>query len=156
MTQKWLKDRYSYCPNSGLFTNKKNGKILGSLSKNGYIRTFLNKKEYKVHRLVWLYNYGYLPKKQIDHINHIRNDNRLCNLREVTRSENYKNKKIYKNNSSGVMGVQWYKNNKKWGASISIKGNTIFLGLFLKYSEAVDARKNAEILYGFHKNHNKG
>lgn len=157
MTQEWLKKKYHYNPDTGIFTNIKNGKLLGSVSKtNGYMRTFLKGKEYKIHRLVWLYLYGALPSKHIDHINHNRADNRLCNLREVTRSVNHKNKSIYTSNSSGTVGVVWHKNNKRWVASIGVDGSVIYLGSFVSYHEAVDARKNAEVLYGFHDNHGKG
>lgn len=159
MTIKELKKELDYDFKSGVFTWKndkttrvKAGDIAGTL-KNGYIRIRVGKKAYYAHRLAWLYVYGYVPKEHIDHINHNRADNRIKNLRVVSNNENHKNMKQYKNNSSGYVGVYWIKSAKRWRARINVDGNYINLGNFASFSDAVDARKNAEVLYGFHKNH---
>lgn len=152
----WFIKKYTYHKESGLITNNRNKKILGSLAKNGYVRTYLQGKEYKIHRLAWLLATGGFPKHQIDHINHNISDNRWENIRDVSVSTNQRNKSKYKNNNSGTMGVYWRKDKEKWHAQINVDRKSINLGLFLEYSCAVNARKNAEVLYGFHKNHNKG
>lgn len=154
MDIEWLKSKYLYDPTTGVFSNRKTGKLLGGINKYGYVRAFLKKKEYSLHRLAWFYMYGRMPKN-IDHINHNRSDNRISNLREVDVAENQKNKSKYKNNTSGHHGVHWSKGKRRWVASISIDKQQKQLGVFADFSDAVDARKNAEILYGYHNNHGK-
>ncbi|MDA6380520.1 HNH endonuclease signature motif containing protein [Escherichia coli] len=67
----------------------------------------INGKAYPAHRLAWLIVYGTMPDGFIDHINRVRTDNRISNLRLVTHSENMQNRKIQKNNKSGYRGVSW-------------------------------------------------
>jgi len=163
MTQGLLKEILLYCPLTGQFIWKINantkhsriGAIANTLNKDGYIIIGYKNKKYKAHRLAWLYMYGKLPKEQIDHINHIRTDNRMYNLREVTSAENQKNRTMSKNNNSSVMGVNWHYRDKRWRAFISVDKKYIHLGNFIEFHEAVNARKNAEVLYGFHENHGK-
>lgn len=157
--QKLLHEQFIYNKNTGLFIRrkssggKKQGTIAGTLRKDGYIEIRFNGKKQLAHRLAWLYIYAELPKDGIDHINHDRSDNSIDNLREVGHSINMLNKTKYTNNSSGVCGVNWYKPNNKWNAQIQVDGKKINLGYFLEFSEAVNARKNAEVLYEFHDNH---
>lgn len=163
ITQNELKEILEYDKETGQFKwivstgRVKKGNIAGTIAKNGYIKINLKKfgSPKLAHRLAWLYMTGEFPAEQIDHINHIRNDNRWCNLRSVTRSENFKNKHRQTNNTSGVTGVSWNKNDKRWNSRISFDGEVINLGLFKQFHEAVNARKNAEVLYGYHKNHAK-
>lgn len=147
LTQQRLKELVTYNPQTGLFIRNKNGKVIGNVHHTGYIRFMLDKKEYLAHRLAWLYMYGVIPKNQIDHKNNDRSDNRIDNLREVTHSENQQNRLINENNTSGVTGVYFSKRSNRWYAQISIDGKNIHLGQFGEYYEAVNARKNAEILY---------
>ncbi|QDP61702.1 MAG: hypothetical protein Unbinned4466contig1000_14 [Prokaryotic dsDNA virus sp.] len=85
----------------------------------------------------------------------MRTDNRLCNLRKVTRVENSRNAAIGKNNKSGCTGVHLNKNNKNWVASIKVNGKGILIGSFKNKEEAIKARKEAERKYGFHPNHGR-
>jgi hypothetical protein len=146
-----LKEMYSYNEESGRFTRLTNsggyevGSIAGRLS-NGYISIGIDGKEYGAHRLAWLYVNGEFPLFEIDHKNRDRSNNAIDNLRAVTSSENNHNREIFKSNTSGCKGVSFTSN--RWRASISIDGKRINLGRFTKFSEAVDARMNAEILYG--------
>jgi len=130
-------------------------KQVGSLHKSGYLHGRVNSKNYKVHRLAWYLYYGEFPKENIDHINGIRTDNRIGNLRDVSFLENGRNQKKPKRNTSGVQGVYSQKGRPHWYAQIRVNGKNIFLGSFLEFHEAVNARKNAEVLYGFHKNHGR-
>jgi len=160
ITQEELKDKYVYNPDTGLFIrNKRLGKykkgtVAGWTHEEGYIKIQIGKKIYSAHRLAWLYIYGYIPE-QIDHINHITGDNRLCNLREATYSINNKNTSKRVDNTSGQVGVCWNKKLCKWSAGIMVDKKRIHLGTFAEYHEAVNVRKNAEVLYGFHENHGK-
>ena len=160
LTQAELKEQLHYNPETGLFTrlvansNSVNiGDIANNLDRYGYIQISINNKNYKAHRLAFLYIEGELPPEQVDHINHIRNDNRWINLRKVTNQENQKNRTISKNNTSGVVGVVWYKRDKIWKAQIKINGKNKHLGYYAYKSEAAKARKAAEKKYGFHINH---
>ena len=128
------------------------GKQAGSNTSDGYIQIMLFKKNYKAHRLAWAMHYGIWPTDRIDHIDP-RNklDNRIVNLREATASENAKNKRMPINNTSGYIGVG--KRGDKWYAYIKVDDKQIYLGTFDTKDEAIQARKQAEKLYGFHENH---
>lgn len=119
----------------------------------GYTYMKLDGRCYLAHRLAWLYVYGYIPKDCMDHINHERDDNRICNLRIVSRGENSKNKSLNKNNISGFNGVTRRKDCNRWEANIRSEGKRIYLGSFENKSDAIQARTNANIKYGFHDNH---
>ena len=128
------------------------GAFAGSLNSWGYLQVCTKGKTYKVHRLVWLIEKGYWPS-ELDHINGIRTDNRIENLREVTRKENLRNQKTRCTNSSGVMGVG--KEGGRWRARIRIDGRSIHLGYFERLEDAAKARKDADEKYGYHQNHGR-
>ena len=85
--------------------------------------------------------------KSIDHKNHKKYDNRKCNLRKVTPSQNQMNASKRSDNTSGVTGVGWNKERCKWAAYIAINGKQKHLGYFDKFEDAVQIRKNAEEKY---------
>lgn len=156
-----LKKVLSYDAETGNFTWKivkqgmqKNMKA-GAQKSNGYIKICINKIQYHAHRLAWLYMTGEWPKKELDHINGVRSDNKWKNLREVTRTENNMNQKISSANTSGYIGVHWAKREQKWNAYIKKNRKRKHLGYFDNYEEAVAARKKAEKEYGFHANHGR-
>ena len=161
LTQERLKELFNYNPDTGIFTRRirtshkvKPGDIAGYISA-GYVRMSVDYKMYMAHRLAWLYMYGELPIDGMGHINHVRSDNRLENLRLATHALNNKNKSMNKSNSSGVVGVMWHKATNKWLAKIGIKNKAIHLGVFKDIEDAISARKEAEDKYGFHPNHGK-
>ena len=126
--------------------------VAGSVNSSGYIILQINKITYQSHRIIFLYMTGDMPE-EVDHINHIRTDNRWINLRESTRSDNLSNKTMYCNNKSGICGVFWHKTQKKWHAYINATGKRVHLGSYDKQDSAIVARKEAEIKYGYHYNH---
>lgn len=159
MTQKELKTQLSYDKDTGIFRWKvlkrgvtRNG-VAGALQHDGYRRIRIHRKTYPAHWIAWLYVYGEFPKNEMDHINHIKDDNRISNLRSVTRGENQKNRSLAKNNTSGVAGVCWSKPSKKWSVSIRVCGVLKSLGLFEDIKEAKKVREKAKIEYGYHPNH---
>jgi hypothetical protein len=125
-------------------------------NRNGksYLKVSFGTKNGKVfllaHRVAWFLFYGEWPDK-IDHINGNGCDNRIKNLRSVTTTENNRNMKLFKTNSSGVTGV--YKVKDRWNAMIWCGNKQINLGVFDTKDEAVAARKGAEKANGYHINH---
>jgi len=117
------------------------GDVAGSKKKDtGYIQVSFNKKYLLVHRLIWIYHNGDIPDKfQIDHINGIRHDNRIENLRLVTNTQNSYNRPKTKRNASGYKGVYWNIGAKKWESKIQIDGILKHLGLFITKELAYDA-----------------
>jgi hypothetical protein len=87
------------------------------------------------------------PEDQIDHINRIRTDNRISNLREVSHKQNHQNRSKSSHNTSGHSGVSWYKQKSRWRAQITHNQKDIHLGLFTNLEDAIAARKAAEKLY---------
>ena len=158
ITQDELKELLNYDEETGMFTWKKSGKgrkadkAVGYTNIRGYVEVTIKKSKYYGHRLAWLYVYGYMPENMIDHINHNQSDNSIANLREADSQSNARNQTKSKN---GDYGVQWSKKRSLWNSMIYVDNKAIYLGMFAEYSDALNARKNAEVLYGFHENHGK-
>jgi hypothetical protein len=131
---------------------------LDCLDKRGYIRAHIKidgaKFETFSHRVAWKIVHGVDPD-DIDHINGIKTDNRLVNLRSVSNAENHKNMAMYKRNTSGVIGVYWHGEANKWHAQIRINGKRCNLGFYDDIDQAVAARKDAEVRHGYHANHGR-
>lgn len=111
LTSQRLKEVIHYDPDTGIFTWVKNtlasviGKRAGGIHALGYRSIGIDYKRYLEHNLAWLYMTGKMPKRQIDHINRDRADNRWENLRDVSRAENNVNKGLCYSNTSGYPGV---------------------------------------------------
>jgi len=103
--------------------------------------------------VLWALTYNEWPEFDIDHINGIRHDNRIENLRAVSRSENLKNVRLRDENTSGFTGVYWAADRNKWRAEICSDGVKIKIGSFSTLEEAVRARAEANVRHGFHPNH---
>ena len=126
------------------FKSIRAGDIVGRTSnKNGYRSTSINGKQYYQHRLVWLYVYGEWPKSDLDHINGIREDNRIENLRLATKSQNAHNKKKFRNNTSGIVGAYRHYSGT-WYSSIMVEGKSKYLGSFKTAEEAGAAYAKAK------------
>ncbi len=161
ITQERLKELLHYDPETGVFTRKTRtsncvsiGDIAGNTrKKDGYHVIRVRGGRYPAHRLAFLYMEGDFPTHHVDHINHIRHDNRWCNLRHVKRDDNLKNRTLQKNNSSGINGVHWHKCKNKWAVAIGVNKKKVYIGTFMSFFDACCARKSAEVMYGFHANH---
>ena len=123
---------------------------VGCLGSHGYlhIRTgpFIGGSNLLVHRMIWEYVNGPIPKDMvIDHINGIKTDNRICNLRLVTVSQNQENRLHAQvdNLTSGLKGVWFHKERKKWVAEIRKNGQKYYLGLFVTKDDAKKAYNDA-------------
>lgn len=157
ISQEELQSLMNYNPETGVFTRKlKNGKVrvLGFNFGAGYTGIAIYRKPNYAHRLAWVYMYGGIPKdSEIDHINNNKKDNRICNLRLATRSENQGNVKLRLSNTSGYKGVYFNKRNSMWVAQIMRKGKRFNLGNFSSPVEAHKAYVEASVkLFGDYSN----
>ena len=147
-SQDRLRDLFSYDPETGLFVRLRlaggqtAGTIAGSKKSKGYIGIAVDGRLYYAHRLAWVYVYGDTEVGEIDHINHQPADNRIANLREVTRKQNQENYSLRVDNTSGVTGVDF--RNGRWRARISQQGKMLNLGSFETRDQAIIARRDAE------------
>lgn len=122
------------------------GKMYSSVSVNG--------RKIMTHRIVWVLLYGSIVESlEIDHIDGNGLNNRIKNLRLVTRHENSKNLKLSKSNNSGTVGVGFDKRRGLWRARVSILGIDTHLGYFSNKEDAISARRIADSKYKFHENH---
>lgn len=126
-------------------------------SKNtqGYFHGPILGRWYKAHQVVFALDNGRWPDDWLDHINHNRSDNRPQNLREVGITGNARNISIRSDNTSGHLGVNFKKSESRWVARICSEGKRIYLGTFDTIEEAIEARKAAEKLHGYHANHGR-
>lgn len=154
LTQEYLRSLFDYDPETGVFTRlkctanrHKLGEVVGYSGARGYRQAMAGGKKYMVHHLVWMWVYGRLPSGDIDHINRIRHDNRIANLREVSRSENNHNAGLSRANWSGFTGAAWDKSRSQWLASIRAAGKQHYLGRFNTPQEASAAYLAAKAVY---------
>ena len=146
---------FTYHP-AGYLVNKRTGKKAGTVRPDGYTVINLNATFHLAHRIVWQMHNGSIPvNHQVDHINHNRSDNLISNLRLVSNAENAKNRRITDKNKSGTVGVNWDVRRQKWRSTIMVNYKCTHLGYFESLVDAVNARREAETFYGFHKNHGK-
>ena len=158
LTQQRLKEVLNYDAESGVFTwavgRRKAAKnvVAGGFSDRGYLTIGIDGVKHRAHRLAWFYVHGVYPD-QIDHLNHVRHDNRMINLRETDSYGNSRNQSKPSHNTSGVVGVSLSnrinQKNVKW--EVRVCGN--FLGYFDNFFDAVCKRKSAERQFDFHPNH---
>lgn len=157
-SQKELQELFKYNPKTGkLFWKKKIhyktpiGKEVNSVSSTGHLRVSIKGVRFLVHRVIWKIYYGEFNESMlIDHQNGVVDDNRIKNLRLVSPKQNSRNLKKFSTNTSGHTGVVRHKSGK-WQSQI--KG--VYLGLYKTKEEAFVARKKAERVYNFHKNHGR-
>lgn len=147
LTQARLKELLNYDPETGVLMwissnrGRRSGEIAGYIksgARGGYRRLELSGNQYPAHRLAWLYVYGQWPTQQIDHVNGVRDDNRIANLREVSPAENQHNQKKARGYS---------RHNNSWVARIMVGWKLIHLGCFLTESEARAAYLAAKRIY---------
>ena len=139
--------------NIGKVRNTQTGRILKSWDNtDGYLILDLKingkRKSAKIHRLV---AEAFIPnidnKECVDHIDRVRTNNNLNNLRWATKSENSINKKIQSNNKSGCTGVCFDKRSSKWLVNIKINNKQKHIGYYSNFDEAVRIRKEQEDIH---------
>lgn len=141
ITASKLKELYHYNESTGVFTRAidrgsafKKGGIAGCRQQSGYITIQIFSKRYQAHRLAWLYMFGEFPVEDIDHINMVKDDNRISNLRVCNRSGNKANTVSTRNGFKGVTKHGC----GRFQAQIKVMGAYKYLGLF---DDEVDAAK---------------
>lgn len=151
LTSERLRELLDYDPETGVFTWRVNassraqvGSVAGSPKAKGYRGIRVEGRSYYEHRLAWLHIHGEWPASHMDHINGVRDDNRLVNLREATATENQQNRIADKRNTSGVLGVSWCSRDGKWLAQIRLDGKRKYLGRFDTVEEAGAAYAEAK------------
>lgn len=145
-----VRDLFSYDAATGMVTRLVQrgnrapaGADVGSADLYGYRTVRINRRSYKLHRIIWLHAYGVWPTGDVDHINGERSDNRLSNLRDVPRRTNLQNQsKAPNNKSTGVLGV--YRDGGRFYARISIDNKSCHLGTFDTVAEASAAYVSAK------------
>ena len=152
ITENILRSIYRYDPNTGIFTYLKHrtkpeliGTVAGIRYPDGYLKLYIAGKQYPAHHMAWLYAYGSLPKKFLDHKNLVRDDNRIRNLREATSSQNNVNVGKRVTNTSGYKGVSKSFRGNSWRAQIVFEHKFYHLGLFATPEEAHEAYKKAAL-----------
>ena len=132
---------------AGRFANRYAGKEVGGLNQKGYAVIAIYGRVIPAHRIAWAMTTGVWPHGEIDHINQIRSDNRLCNLRHVDRTINAQNRtKALSNNKSGFLGV-CERPNGKFHARIRVDGRLKHLGTFKTAEVAYAAYVNAKRIF---------
>jgi hypothetical protein len=156
LTQEYIRSILHYNQITGQFTwlktlsnRAKKGSFAGTINPRGYMVITIQRKRLFSHRLAWLYVYGVMPYEVIDHIDGDCANNAINNLRCVKQSQNTKNNKLSKNNTSGYPGVYFDKRASIWYAQIWSDFKCIHIGSFKEKECAISARKEAEKKYGY-------
>lgn len=143
-----LKELLRYDAGTGEFVwlrtkgRAREGAVAGATDTYGYRVIRVDGVLYKAHRLAWLHEYGRWPDGLLDHANRVKGDNRICNLRAISQSENMHNSS--RRTKSGVPGVRWRKDRGTWVAQIRVGYRNHVLGSFKSKDEAIAARREAE------------
>ncbi len=146
----YIKEHYSYDPETGEIFSKRAGRVIGHKSKNRgtyYWIANIKGRKYSLHRVAWAIHYGVWPSGQIDHRNGNGLDNRLENLRDSTHTQNQRNQRIHRKNTTGVRGVSRHSVTGKLRAFIWFSGKRLYLGSFDTIEAAASARSAAEAKY---------
>ncbi|EBG0278359.1 HNH endonuclease [Salmonella enterica subsp. enterica] len=152
LTRERLMEVLDYDKETGIFTWKKKLSARGAVGKKagttsyGYNAINIDGVRYFAHRLAWLYIYNEWPKKEIDHIDRNRSNNSISNLRDVSRIVNALNTGERSDSSTGIKGVTFCKQRKKWQAQINLSGKNVTLGRFETIDEAAIAYKAANMV----------
>lgn len=160
-SQKELRRLFTYEPETGrVFWKKRKSPNISEECVAGYLHKKRKRWHVKVgtktlmlHRVIWVYQFGDIPEGMVvDHIDHDSSNNKLSNLRCVSRAENNRNMKPRKN-KTGVTGVSFDKKRQCWRVQIAFNKKRVYLGSFKKIADAVRARRCAQQAFGYHKNH---
>jgi len=150
-----LEALFTYEPESGVLAWKSNpkfkGRAIGKLGsvrhRTGYLVVGIDRCYYGVHRIIWKMMTGSEPPVCVDHIDGNKLNNRWANLRPATNGQNIQNSKLRKDNKSGVKGVMWEPDRRKWKAVITTQGRAIRVGRYSTFDEAAAAIAEARLKF---------
>lgn len=160
LTAERAREVLSYDPKTGNLTWRKptgkkpkvgNEAGCAHTQANGYqyVQVGIDGGRYRKTTVIWLIVHGCKPIGDIDHVNGNSTDDRLCNLREATRTQNMANKRMHKNNRSGIKGVFWDTQRKKWRAQVRKDRKNHYAGHFTdKYEAGAAYLAKARELHG--------
>ena len=167
-SQEYLLAAFTYCPTTGILRGNPDrptshfkddgrrrrwvttcaGRIVGSVTRQGYIRIIANGKRCMAHRVIFVMMKGSIPEgMEIDHRNGIRRDNKWFNLRLATKRQNKQNMAKTGRNASGTIGVSWDKARCQWKASVNRDGRPVMIGRYNTMEAAVSARRTEEAIH---------
>ena len=142
LTAERLRALMHYNPETGEFSRRMHlsnrsraSSVVGNKHSSGYIIICVDGSPRRAHRLAWLYVYGEWPKEQIDHINGIRDDNRIANLRDISHIENKKHRAVAVK-PGRLLGAGFHKMTGRWTSQMTVNYKKIHLGYFKTEMEA--------------------
>lgn len=172
-TQKRLLELYDYNPDTGdlifrprppeafashraflSFNGKCLGKVAGAVNGFGYYSVRVDGAQFLAHRMIWIMVHGSIPELEIDHINGVRHDNRIANLRLANKMKNAHNQSLRSTNKSGVNGVRYSESRKKWRAEAH-NGDRHIIMEFKTMEEAIACRRGIDRAWEFDEGHGK-
>lgn len=146
-----IRELLVYDEHTGIFTwrvgrrSASKGALAGTKRPDGYIKISLDRTQCLAHRVAWAYTTGTWPGQELDHRNRDPSDNRMCNLRLASRSQNRANQTMAKRNTSGLKGVSWSRAGRGWMAQIMKDNKHFYLGIFETKEKAHSAYAAATV-----------
>ncbi|AMV00047.1 HNH endonuclease signature motif containing protein [Xanthomonas citri] len=153
LTATRLREVVSYDPSTGVFVRvvrlaqrhaagDRADFLVSSGKLAGYSRISIDGRRYLAHRCAWLYVHGSWPEHQIDHVNGLKSDNRIANLRDVTCAVNRENMRVRRrDNRSGMLGVHLHTQSQKWRARLQVDGRIVDGGVHETATQAHERYK---------------
>ena len=134
--------------------NAKAGSVAGTNKWNGYRDINVQNTLYKQHRLVYVWHHGDIPDGyEIDHLDNNRSNNKIENLKAIPHKDNHRKMLQRRDNKSGVTGVRWSEAKKRWVVDLQVNYQVVYIGVFKNKDDAIEARRQANIKYGFAETH---
>ncbi|MCF3455418.1 HNH endonuclease signature motif containing protein [Stenotrophomonas maltophilia] len=151
ITAQDVREKYDYNPDTGVFVfraGKKAGMVCGAVHPDGYLLIAVKNKCQRAHRMAWLYVHGEHPAGEIDHINGVRDDNRISNLRVTDRKGNMRNlRQARRTARCRSLGVNYRPKTGQYVSMIHTDEGRKYLGCFRSEEEASNAYQAAKKIY---------
>ena len=136
-------------------TRHAGNETFSSVDKDGYLLGMIFYRRLKSHRVIYAMAHGRWPKGQIDHIDGVKTNNKIENLRDVSPSQNARNMPLRTDNKTGISGITFHKRSKKWQCQLRDGGTDKYIGSFDTLGGAIAAMSSARAEHGYHENHGR-